>query len=217
VEKPRTPALCVICDRYRLIYLLIPKNASSTLRQIFGNPDYGGYELRYREVDKRVRDEYLTFAVLREPVARLLSAYQEISYRYDIGLLQNLRKDFFSMDDSPERFAAFLDSLQPPFWDNHMTPQVKFLQDVRVDLFGCVKQLQSHTSILFDRLGMGPCPMLPVRRSRRERKREYGYDRFLMDKQGISEKAMSLIRKIYDNDISLYNRLFQVKYEENKI
>jgi hypothetical protein len=210
MEKPRTPVRCVICDRYRLICLLIAKNATTTLRETLGNSNYGGYELRYSEIDKRIRDEYLTFAVLREPVTRLLSAYQEISYRHDHGLLQNLKKDFFSMNDSPERFAAFLDTLQPPDWDPHVRRQVDYLQDVRVDLFTCVEQLQEGITALFDRLGMGSCPILPVRRSRKERLITGEYARFVLDRNDIDRETVSRITQIYSDDVSLYSRHFEI-------
>ncbi|GAH06581.1 unnamed protein product, partial [marine sediment metagenome] len=80
--QPVNPVHCVISDRFRFICLLIAKNGSSSLRVEFGQDIYDSYEQLYRLIDRQVRDSYFTFATIRDPVSRLLSAYQEISLRF---------------------------------------------------------------------------------------------------------------------------------------
>ena len=202
------PVTCVISDRYHFICLLIAKNASSTLRTEFRQEIFDSYERLYPAVDPQVRDGYFTFAPMREPVSRLLSAYQEISMRFQMEPHLYPQYKFFPMDDTPERFNAFLDTLGDSCWDPHVRPQVKYLAGVRVDLFACVERLQEGVEDMFRRLDIKDCPRLPVRRSRQERKDVHGYGRFILSSDDLDDTALSRIRHVYEADVQLYNELF---------
>ena len=115
-----TPALCIVSERFRFICLLIAKNATSTLRGEFKKDIYEARECRYVEVEEQKRQDYFTFAFLRDPVSRLLSAYQEISMRYEMRQPRSSRRIFFAMEDTPERFQAFLDCVGDGRWDEHL-------------------------------------------------------------------------------------------------
>ncbi|GAG78220.1 unnamed protein product, partial [marine sediment metagenome] len=155
-------AHCVVSDRFRFICLLIAKNASTTLRKEFGQGIYDSYEHRYRSLDQRVREIYFTFAALRDPVSRLLSAYQEISMHFESDELPNPpERGFFLMDDTAERFESFVDALDDASWDEHLLPQVYSLAGVRVDLFVRVEQLQLDIREVFSRLDNAACPTMP--------------------------------------------------------
>lgn len=203
-----SPVLCVVSDRFRFICLLIAKNATSTLRAEFGRGAYEGYERRYVEIDAAVRDDYFTFAVLREPVSRLLSAYQEISMRIEWGASPDTGRRFQRMEDTPERFATFLEELDDARWDPHIRRQVEYLSGVRVDAYVRLERFQGGLETVFRHLGMGPCPAFPKRRSREDRKIVHGYGRFLLSREDLDERALSRIARVYDADLRLYAALF---------
>ena len=68
------------------------------------------------------------------------------------------------MEDTPERFGAFVEALGDASWDAHLRRQVDYLEGVRVDGFTCVERLAAGLGQLFRQLDMGPCPTLPVRK-----------------------------------------------------
>ena len=206
--KSETPVLCVVSERFRFICLLIAKNASSTLRDEFGRDFYGSYEQHYAEIDRSIRDTYFTFAPVRDPVSRLLSAYQEISIRFENGRARYTEHEFFLMSDTPKRFASFLNALEDTGWDEHVVPQVRYLEGVRVDLFARVERLQDGIDEMFRRLEMGRSPVLPTSRSRRKRKEVEGYDRFNISARDLDASILSRIEQIYDADLRLYESLF---------
>ena len=206
--RPQFPTPCVVSNRYRFICLLIAKNASSTLRTKFGQDRYDSYEEIYTKIDRRSRDAYFTFATLRDPVTRLLSGYQEVSMRFEMNPDDYAQKPFFLMDDTPERFDAFLETLGDTRWDPHLQHQTDHLAGVRVDLFASVDRLQEGVDKLYRRLGISPSPTLSVRRSRKERKEVHGYGRFILSSDDLNDGALSRIRDIYEADIRLYDKLF---------
>jgi len=206
--QPESPVTCVVSERFHFVCLLIAKNASSTLRTEFGQDVYDSYEQRYAEIHPRVRDRYFTFATLREPVSRLLSAYQEISMRFEIEPLPTPQRRFYLMEDTPKRFDTFLDALDDACWDPHLLPQVNYLAGVRVDLFASVERLQDGVKELCQRLDIRLCPSLPVLRSRKERNEVYGYGRFVLSGDDLDDRALSRIEHVYETDIRLYSELF---------
>ena len=108
---------CVVSDRYKFISILISKNAPSTLKAEFRQPSYQSYECGFDHIETDKLNTYFTFALLRDPVTRLLSAYQEISMRKDgeVSFADDL--SFFVMPDNQERFVTFLSEVkrQEPF------------------------------------------------------------------------------------------------------
>lgn len=209
--KTRFPVPCSVSDRFRFICLLIPKNASSTLRREFTREIYDCQEVYFTEVDSQQRKDYFIFATLRDPISRLLSAYQEISMRFDMSPDPNPAREFYLMDDTPERFETFLNELGDALWDPHLLPQVNYLVDVNADFFTCLEQFQEGIEEVFGRLAIGDCPTLPFRRSRVDRKRSYGFDRYLLHSSDLDVKALAIIERVYEADIKLYTRLFPAR------
>lgn len=203
-SPPSTPVICVVSKRSRFIVLLVAKNASSCLRKEFNRPFYGGYEAYYRDLDLAVRERYFTVAPIREPVSRLLSAYQELSWRYDIGELPDAGRTFLRMDDTPERFQTFLSEIGDGQWDAHLRPQVTSLQDVRVDLFILHERLQDGIFDMCRHVDAERFPLLDLVRSRSLRRAIDGYDRFHLTPADLDDATLTRIRDIYADDVQLY-------------
>jgi len=196
----------MVSDRFRFIYVLIPKNASSTLRAELRREMYGIGESRYCELDAERRANYFTFAFLRRPVSRFLSAYQEISMRFEGAPSPSPARAFFTMEDGPERFSRFVDAAEHGLWDDHIRLQSEFLSGARVDFIGRLERFQADLAVIFARLGIEPCPILPKRRSREDRKQRYRYSRFLVEESDLDAATLARIERLLARDIDLYGQ-----------
>ncbi|MCR9138478.1 MAG: PqqD family peptide modification chaperone [Alphaproteobacteria bacterium] len=199
--------VCVVSDRFEFICLLLPKNASSTLREELRRDIYESREHRYTTISPEIRNRYYTFAALREPISRLLSAYQEVSYRFELTSMGQSGRDFFTMKDTPARFKRFLSELGSACWDIHLLPQARLLSGVRVDQFFHVERIQDGMSNVFERLNMGKCPTLPVSRSRGARAEDLGYRRYMIKPDDLDQSSLSFIERVYEADIRLLREL----------
>jgi len=198
--------LCIVSKRFRFVCLLIGKNATSTLRYEFHKPFYESYECDYDSLDSETSCKFFTFAFLRDPVSRLLSAYQEVSMRNEMGEKRYQGRKFFEMEDSRERFEVFLDDTSRYKWDGHLRDQVAYVANARVDFFGSVESFQQDIERIYALLGLATCPLFPKQRSREGRKEVYHYDKFLIFEEDLDEGLVERIRDVYREDEELYRR-----------
>jgi SAM-dependent methyltransferase len=203
VPELKNAGLCLVSHKHRFIYFPIAKNASSSLKSEFSKPRYGTEEIKACKLDADSFRDYFTFTFLRDPLSRVTSAYQEISLRIEMNDSKTPSMAFSEMADSSERFEAFLEQLRTNHWDPHVKPQRDFTGGLELDFWGRTESLQDDLDQVFDKLGLGPCPVLPERRSRAQRKRIHGYDRYLIQPENLPAHLISLIRGIYRKDIEL--------------
>ncbi|MEJ8567673.1 sulfotransferase family 2 domain-containing protein [Elongatibacter sediminis] len=200
--KFRSPgASCLISHKYRFIYFQIGKNASSTLKAEFFRPRYECEQVPVNSLDEATLDAYFTFTFLRDPVTRLVSAYQEISMRHEMKDSAIGAKPFLEMEEGPERFEAFLDEVEKDKWDKHVATQTRLLGSLPVDFHGRVETLAADLQQVFDTLDLGPCPDLPRRRSRSGRQANFGYTRFNLDHHELNPEQIARIRRLYREDV----------------
>jgi hypothetical protein len=200
---------CVVCDRYKFIYVLMPKNASSTLREAFKNERYGAtYEVLYSEIDEEIKKEYFTFTVLRDPVSRLLSCYQEVCMRQEMEGSNFADHDFFHMEDNEHRLNEFLDSIENNQWDSHLIKLSELLKNIRIDFYMGLEWLQQDVELVHHHLGINECPALLRRRSRLDRQHTYAYAKYFWNEEDLTRQTVDRILNLYRKDLELYN--FQV-------
>lgn len=195
IQGLRTRAACVVSHRYGFLYVTTAKNATSTLRAELTSEHCGGEVLVRSQVEPDIWNRYFTFAFLRDPVVRFLSAYQEISMRMERREVE--RRPFASMPDDIERFLAFVDDVETHGpWNEHIAPQTAFVEGRRIDFWGRVETIQEDLQRVYARLGIGPCPPLPIRRARRE-------DRYVIRRAGLDAPTIRRITTLYREDIDL--------------
>ena len=196
--------LCVVSRRFRFICLLIAKNASSALREELGKPRYAGYECPYVELDRDVRANFFTFAVLREPVSRILSAYLEVSRRIETGYLGRGGLRFCDLPDTPARFSAFLGEIEVLMPEPHVRRQAEYVHGIRVDFFATRERLQLDLEEVHRMLRMGPCPIFPKRRPRVAPGDGSDQRRFVLSETSVDAATRRRILEIYTADAELY-------------
>lgn len=213
---PRVPPMpssftprCYVSHRCRFIWILVAKNASSTLRAEFERGIYQASSDRYENLPPRVRRDYFTFVFLREPVARLLSAYQEVSFRAEQGQPDLSEMAFVGMPEGLARFEAFLDEVERTAWDGHVRSQARFVDNARIDYWGSVENLQADIARIFWRIGIREVPRLPRRRSRNERAAQHGYTAHILHREEITPELRGRIRRVYREDEELYQRVIR--------
>ena len=134
--------LCLVSHKYRFVYFPIAKNASSSLKAEFRKPRYETEEIRTCSLDQEIFRDYFTFTFLRDPLSRVASAYQEISLRFEMSDSKIPGMDFCKMEDTNERFLAFLKQVRAEAWDPHVRPQLDFVGGLEFDFWGRIESLQ---------------------------------------------------------------------------
>lgn len=198
---------CVVSRRFRFIALLIAKNASSTIREEFKKPLYDSFEQRYSDIDPELKADYFTFAFLRHPVSRLLSAYRELSHRIEIGFLECDGLQFWRLDDGPDRFATFVEEIETLMPEPHVRRQVEYVRQVRVEFWGTVERLQADMQMIYQRLEMGTCPIFPQSRRREELGTHANDMRYIIHESKIDNAIRARILDLYAMDLQLYDRV----------
>jgi len=190
--------LCWVSDVDKVIYLGIPKTASTSIRETFGIKPY------HTNISKLPKDksDYKVFTIIREPVTRIAAGITEALIRHEtVQELKELKK----IKDPIDMVRTFLGK---GFIDVHTAPQVAFLSDKDGNDFKIDRVL------LFDNLEQEFNNMC----------KDYNINRKLLHlnkKMGIFEEKKHLMVKIlqtvpdinkkvgemYKEDIELYNRM----------
>ncbi len=152
---PRHPrGQVLVSDEYRFIFVHVPKAASTTVRALLW--DRGGVDnLVYSKQTAYKRATYLTFAFVRDPLKRFVSAYDEVCIKlgptcafYDTSSPQGLRS-----------FLAY--TQQHPCWDEHVCDQLSFLRRedgrlMRLDVLAATDHIEPTMLHISSMLGFDP-------------------------------------------------------------
>lgn len=106
---------CVISDKYKIIFILIPKNASSLIRTYIKN-NLDGYEDNYFELSEKQK-LYKIFCILREPLKRFISAINTILF--------DKETDISKMTTNNIEYYLNIDT--------HLINQIEFIKNIKVD------------------------------------------------------------------------------------
>jgi len=205
------------------IIRLVPKGGSSSIKSVL-RP---GRRIDLKQMQKDEVDNYEIFTVIRDPVERFFSAYSTIMRRVkgriaycngkhihasyaipergnstdikDEEFLQRWREHFVESIDiwvnGIETSGGFDNSSCA--WNEHIIPQTKFLMGSNISHIGCLPNLNST----LDRMDL---PKAVVTRNSYEHNKHMPSQKF-QSSHLISDKTKNKIRKLYVQDINLYN------------
>ena len=196
---------CTVSDRYRFIYVPVPGNAANSLSAEFSKPEYESFAYEYSDIDPKKRADYLTFAFLRDPVARVLSAYREISLRHERGD-RDAALPFVDVPDPNQRFLGFLQEVVKRLFDPLVELQSSRLADIDIDHFGSIEHLGKDIAKLFDTLGIVAGASLTDLLCQQAEKDQCDDTRYLLPKESFPEETRNLIRQFYARDFEFYQK-----------
>lgn len=122
---------CIISDEYKICFILIPKNMSSTMRNYL-KKKLNGYEYNYFNCSDKQK-KYFTFCICREVVKRFHSAINTILHRKktDITNIQNKNLRFYVENKK----------------DEHLVKQIEFIKNIRIDLIINIESISKYFEI----------------------------------------------------------------------
>ena len=117
----------------KLIFLNIPKNASTTIR----------LHLKLEHIllsSIKNKEQFKTFTVLRDPYSRVISSYQEVlkcrNDAIDPKFLKTAKYfKLYQQNEVEKSFNEFLNQLEIKFFDSHVVPQKMWLgwRNINID------------------------------------------------------------------------------------
>lgn len=168
---------CLVSDEYKICYVPIPKNASTSisflLRNTFGFYNSTIFDDRY--------SEYFCFCILRNPISRFLSGYFEYKKR--------------------RKLLIGVDEVSRDIWDNrdeHLEPQINFLGTTKFDLVITKEDMLSGVQELNKRTGI-KITAVPFFNTTKLNQEE------ILDLYGrISQEGMHTLDKFYSRDFDIF-------------
>ena len=124
----------LINDYYKMVFILIPKNATQTLKELL-RPK-GFIQTNYFNHNT---EGYHTITVLRNPMSRFISGYAESNER---GYKKMKSFEYWNMKESKSRMIKCLEQIPPEFHDEHLAPQSYFLKDINIWSYLCFNHLE---------------------------------------------------------------------------
>lgn len=137
----------------KLIYCKIPKNAGSTMMNILSMP----YANRcFHPVE---REDYFTFCIIRNPIDRFFSGFEELSKRKS---RVTVNSDYWKYKDPCDQIRSLVDDMEifmsksPYYFDPHIRPQTWYLSyddgsPYIIDKFYNIENLDSAILDLYSR------------------------------------------------------------------
>ena len=209
----RQSLLGCVSDRHQFIILLIPKNASSTLRAECQQSALQCKEIISDDWTKEQQEEYKKYVFLRDPMERFLSGYKEVYNRF-IGLDQyNAAKgivtknplDFLSLQDTTESVYEFLEHIREQgFFNKHIQKQSDLLSGYTIDQFFLVERIDNGLNQIRQDLGLSPnTTLLPQHRQQRYIAKRKPFVHY---QEELPDDLLASIRVLYQADFELYEK-----------
>ena len=190
---------CFISEEYKLCFINIPKNASTTIRTTL--------KLEHCQYSDNYKD-YKKIIVIRDPITRIVAGYNEIlKLRRDGAFAETQRTNFYKYfkvrHDIPKSFDLFLDYIKNNLYDDHLIQQSFFLKykGLSIDDIDYVidfKNLNEELQKIIDLYNI-KCPKII--------RRQVGSTNVKRALKPILGKYQKKIRAIYSKDFELYNKV----------
>lgn len=125
--------LCCVNHKDKLIFIGVSSNASTSVRNAINVLEYSDNYLSFLEGNAPEK-YYTTFAIIRDPIERLISGYIKVCARATQDSPHILKKKFYWERNQKKRFYEFIDELERDYFDCHIEKQIFFLTDNNDDM-----------------------------------------------------------------------------------
>lgn len=126
---------CIVSDEYKICFILIPKNMSSTIREYI-KTKLNGYEYNYLKCTPEQK-KYFTFAIFRDIKKRFYSAIDTILFRKI--------NDISKINDS--NLKLYVDNMI----DEHLVKQSEFIKNIRIDMLVNMEIISKHLKTIVNK------------------------------------------------------------------
>ena len=186
---------CVISDKHKLIFITIPKNASSIM-SYYITQKLDGRESNYFDCTEEQK-QYYTFCILRNVEDRFVSALHTIvNRRIERYKVNSTIKTIFQLDK--HNIIDYVDSKV----DEHLVRQKEFIKNIRIDYLLDMKLIDT---LGFDKLNF----------TLKHYFKEQPYNRIAS--KIIHDKWMlPAVNKAYEKDTELLSKCIKFNVEEFK-
>ena len=192
--------ICIVSRERKLAHVMIPKNASTTMRGI-----YRPWKLildSKPEGHKFIQRCHV-MAIVREPFSRFVSSYHEVDERlhrpgYDLPLMRC--QPFAQIRDVRERFRQFVRDVHKGIFDNHIVQQSRHVRAMRcrIDEWLTFEGLKTQLAAYMKRHGIQK--KVPHRKRSKHRERNAMLLQLLLSERKLREA----VREVYREDFKLY-------------
>lgn len=117
-----------VSDKFKLIYLGIPKTASTSMRIMLNVSKGNNCIIRFNNLSK-YNSEYKRFTILREPISRFVSGvFEDIKRQESSKKIRNLEK----LNNPINIMSSYLKHIEENgFTEVHTAPQCKYFFDLK--------------------------------------------------------------------------------------
>lgn len=203
-ENEHPKGMCWYNSNKKLCGMLIPRNASSSLRRFVGstNPsDFWPPVSTISELD----NTYTTFTAIRNPVSRVISSFFELEKRIHINNNHPVLDQLYTQRvNIYERFTQFINDIEKDFFDVHVRPQHYYLTNdddeyFNVDYCLLISKLEEHLQKM--------CSILKLQKKSFQLNRTNSYYKNMINYFVKQNKTLRYkILKIYDKDKTIYDK-----------
>ena len=194
---------CIVNRKRKLACVLVPKNASTTMRSVLGP-----YELRCDAKPRGhgVVKECSIVMIVREPFARFVSSYAEVEHRLrdpKTALPILCRQSFTKVRGWKDRFVRFIQDVHKGIFDQHLVQQSRHFVSMRSPI---------TEWMVFERLG----EQLPAYMRRHGIKRKVPHRKRSKNK-ALNAKLLALLlneRRLRDAVHEMYREAFRLYKEK---
>jgi len=172
-----------IPEREKLMFLLIHKNASTSLRKSHDQPEKLE---KYYSVEEFNNSEYTKVVILRDPWDRFISAIRQV---YKLGISRK----------TIEGMISYLESHPEEEINTHLVSQSWFLKDRKIDYYLKLENIQEDWKVLEKKFNLNPLPLYRVTEAQKRRNIEVLFDK------DLKERAL----KYLERDYELISKVFQ--------
>ena len=200
----------ILLEKFKSVYIYIPKNASSSLLTNFADSLNIAHEkvheanfqwINEKEIKSKYPD-YFKFCFVRNPWDRLVSLYESKINNRDVSkyVLGKKYGDLFHRNMGFEEFIKTLFNIPKENIDPHFASQLSLISDaegrVLVDFIGRFENLNSDFTYISDKIGI-KSKLCHVNKTNRKRYRRY-----------YSKEIKESISKRYEDDIGFFGYSF---------